>query len=558
MKGSVSGCVGGLAAASSDLWMLLLYTLYSLLRMFVALIISYLFAVPYGIAAARSSRAEKVLMPLLDVLQSVPILGFFPAAIFFFIAVFQETWVGIELASIFLVFTSQAWNLAFAVYEAVSAIPAELEEASSTLRLGTFEKIRRLYLPACVPKLVYNGMMSWAGGWYFLVAAEMITIGSKEYRLPGIGRYLAEATYGGDYLGTAVSLTLLVATILIVDIILWQPLRTLAERYKYEAVSLERASHYTLFHLSRFAWFRSHLRLPYNGVKRVFSPPQFEPLVKRVLREAKKPIGVLERYGRVIFSAAAFVLLLWLLAANASTFLNLPYYVRTFFEGLRSAEVVSKLNLIPAALGLSVLRLLMAYFLSVAWTLPLAVKIAGGGKGVDSSVFTALETLASIPATALFPVIVVAAMKLPGGFDAASVILTMTGMQWYLLFNLIGGARSVPSDLIEAAQTYGVKGLEKWRKLLLPAMLPSFVTGSITAWGGGWNALVVSEYAAFGSGALYVTGIGALLDIAAYELGSISLLIVCVSVMVVTIIAVNRLLWRRLYRVVLSRCRLDQ
>ncbi|MEM3510219.1 MAG: ABC transporter permease subunit [Nitrososphaerales archaeon] len=548
-----------LAITFTDLWTLLLYTSYSLLRMFVALFTSYAFAIPYGIVAARSRRAERVLMPILDILQSVPILGFFPAAIFFFIAFFHETWIGVELAAIFLIFTSQAWNLAFAVYESVSAIPADLEEASASLRLRGLVRIKRLYLPACLPKIVYNGMMSWAGGWYFLVAAEIITLGSRQYSLPGIGRYLAEATYNGNYLGTVLGLAVLVSTILVVDITLWRPLREYAERFKYEAISSERASHYTLFHASGFAWLKSHLRvpLPIADVKRLIPIARFVPFVKHGVHISERSAGVLERHVKMLALVVGLLLLSGLLTLYAPMLLNLYSSVQTFFEDLLNPAITSEVSLIPAALGSSILRLFLAYSLSVAWTLPLAVKIADGGKALGTSTFTILEILASIPATALFPVIILATLNLPGGLQLTSIILTMTGMQWYLLFNLIGGVRSIPIDLIEVSQTYRVRGLERWRKLLLPAILPSFVTGSITAWGGGWNALIVSEYVVFGREVLSVSGIGAMLDRAAYELGSSSLLIVSIVVMVATVFAMNRLLWRRLYHLVLSRYRMD-
>jgi len=212
--------------------LLLINLSYSLLRQFAALILSYLFAIPYGIVAARSRRAESVMLPILDILQSVPILGFFPVAVLFFIAVFGGSRIGVELAAVFLIFTSQAWNLAFSTYESVSAIPSELLEASGAFRLGRAGRLMKLYLPSCVPKLVYNGMMSWAGGWYFLVAAEIITIGSEEYKVPGIGSYIAEATYSGNLSHALLGLGALIFSVVIVDLLLWAPLRDYAERFR--------------------------------------------------------------------------------------------------------------------------------------------------------------------------------------------------------------------------------------------------------------------------------------------------------------------------------------
>lgn len=543
----------------TELWQLLFYTLCSIVRMFVALLISYAFAIPYGIAAARSRKAERALMPLLDVLQSVPILGFFPAAIFFFITIFQESWIGVEIASVFLIFTSQAWNLAFAVYESVSAIPADLEEASDAFHLRGLMRFKKLYLPACLPKLVYNGIMAWAGGWYFLVAAEIITLGSKQYSLPGIGKYLAEAIYAGNYLATALGLAALVSIILVVDIMLWRPLREYVERFKYESVSSERALHYTLFHTSSFAWLKSHLRLPLPPTVTRYIVPitRLETLVGHTFHKAEKPLSTIERHLKMFVLIALLLSLAGLLIISVPMLLNLPSFLHRFFDELLNPAILSEIRQIPAALGLSIIRLLIAYSLSLAWTFPLAVKIAGSGKAQETLTYTIIETLASIPATAFFPLIILVTLNLPGGLQLTSIILTMTGMQWYLLFNLIGGVRSIPLDLVEVTQVYRVRGVERWRRLLLPATLPSLVTGSITAWGGGWNALIVSEYVIFGREVLSVLGIGALLDRAAYELGSVGLLTVIIAVMVITIVAMNRLFWRRLYHVVLSKYRMD-
>jgi len=543
-----------------ELWDIMFYTSRSLLRMFAAIVISYAFGIFYGVAAARSRRGELILMPILDILQSVPILGFFPAAIFFFAAVFQESWIGIELAAVFLIFTSQAWNIAFAVYESVSAIPLDLEEAASSLHLKGLAKLRCLILPACIPKMVYNGMMSWAGGWYFLVAAEMITLGSRTYSLPGIGRYLAEATYSGNYQETIWGLASLILTILTIDLLFWRPLRGYAELFRYESVSAEQMTHHTLFHASRFAWLKSRL-VPTALMGRVAHlsslSTSLEPVAGSMRHVARKPGELLAKHSKLIICILTSVIVVATLASTVPQILRHTPSLQALYEELfQSQDVASEIGLIPAALGSSIARLFIAYLLSIAWTLPLAVRIAGSRKTFGAAVF-AMQVLASIPATAVFPIIILATMKLPGGLQLTSIILTMTGMQWYLLFNLLGGVRSIPSDLLEASQTYRLKGFEKWRKLVIPAILPSFITGSITAWGGGWNALVVSEYIVFGRETVAVLGIGALLDKAAYNLGSVGLLFVNIAVMVVTIMTINRLLWRRSYHLVLSKYRMD-
>ncbi|MGQ9639970.1 MAG: ABC transporter permease subunit [Candidatus Bathyarchaeia archaeon] len=543
--------------AMKDLWVPLPYTLYSLLRMFAALCISYLFAIPYGVAAASSRRAEKILMPILDILQSIPILGFFPAAVLFFISIFQESWVGVELAAIFLIFTSQAWNLAFAVYESILTIPSDLDEASVTLHLRGLARFLNLTLPACIPKLVYNGMMSWAGGWYFLVAAEMITLGSRTYTLPGVGKYLAESTYSGDYVGTILGLIYLTFTVLAVDRLLWKPLRVSAEQFRYEYVSSEEAPQPPRLSPLPLIRLRGLMKAPVI-IKDVTHPlpVRLEPVVERLRHVSGKPKRFLEEYVRV----TTYIILFGIgvvVAARISDVIQYLYVLCSVLtEPFWNPNLRSEVATIPAALASSLLRLFSAYLLSIVWTLPLAVKVGSDKKMFGAAVFL-IQVLASIPATALFPIIVLATINLPGGLQLTSIILTMTGMQWYLLFNLVGGVKSIPSDIIEASKAFKLSGFARFRKVIIPAVLPSLITGSITGWGGGWNALVVSEYVVFGEENMYVLGIGALLDKAAYDLGSFGLLSTIIIVMSTTIILMNKILWRRLYHFVLSRYRID-
>jgi NitT/TauT family transport system permease protein len=544
----------------TDFSQVLVYTSYSLFRMTLALVISYAFAIVYGIAAARNKGAERVLMPVLDILQSVPILGFFPAAIFFFIALFHESWFGVELAAIFLIFTSQAWNLAFAVYESVSSIPADLDEASGSLRLKRWTRFRTLYLPSSISKLIYNGILSWSAGWYYLVAAEIISIGSKQYSLPGIGRYLAEATYAGNYQGTVLGLASLVLIILVVDLILWRPLRKYAERFRYEATSSEQESQRAFFVDARVAWLKSHLVLSLpsrpHGLSQVITTSRIGPLVTGVKHVTEKPRGVFHSHVKLTLIALGAIIALVLFTVGHGLLYDLISFPNTLSQDIKKPEITSQVNLIPAALGTSMIRLLIAYLLSIAWILPLAVKLAGKPRSFGTSIFT-MEVLASLPATALFPLIILATVNLPGGLQLTSIILTMTGMQWYLLFNVLGAVKSIPSDLVEVSKTYKITGLQKLRKFILPAVLPSFITGSITAWGGGWNALVLSEYITFNKETLSVLGIGSLMNKAAYDLGSVSLLLLIIIVMVGTVVVINRLMWRRLYRLVFSKYRLD-
>jgi NitT/TauT family transport system permease protein len=536
----------------------LVYSSYSLLRMTIALVISYVFAITYGVAAARNKKAEEILMPILDILQSVPILGFFPAAIFFFIALFHQSWVGVEMAAVFLIFTSQAWNLAFAVYESVSSIPADLEEVSGSLGLKGWKKFKTLYIPAAIPKLIYNGILSWSAGWYYLVAAEMISIGSQQFNMHGIGSYLAEATYTGDYQGTVMGLSVLVMIILFVDLILWRPLRHYANRFRYELVSSNDDQPHKGTHDQRITWLRSHLTiLPVrsSGLTQMIATNRFRPIVATVRHATEEPRFV-QRYRKPIL-AVAIIIILSVFAITSEAFLfGLVSFPASISNDLKKPEILAVASQIPAALGASILRLLAAYLLSIAWVIPLALKLAGKPRSFGASIFT-MEILASLPATALFPLIVLGTMNLPGGLQLTSIILTMTGMQWYLLFNVLGGIKSIPSDLVEVSKAYRITGLQKFRKFIFPAILPVFITGSITAWGGGWNALVLSEYITFNKQTLSVQGIGALMNKSAYDIGSVTLLALTIIVMVCVVVGMNRLVWRRLYKITFTKYKLD-
>ena len=541
-------------AVFTEVWRLVIYTSYSLSRLIIALLIAYIFGILYGIAAARSRRSESALLPILDVLQSVPILGFFPAAIFFFIAIFEASWLGIELAAIFLIFTCQAWNLAFSTYESVSSIPNDLQEASNAFHLRGFSKFRNLILPACVPKLVYNGMMSWAGGWYFLVAAEIIILGSTTYSLPGIGSYIAESVYSANITGTIIGLLFLILAVLAFDLLIWRPLRNYAENFRYEPVIIERTeirSFLPTSTLARISSLTPRLALSSQDLpKRV--PSRVREIAGSMQYVTKKPTTFLTRHSRLIFLFSFLSVVLILIISIQKILFFIPVLPRIFDSIMSDILLIQELSVIPVALGSSLMRLFLAYVLSVAWTLPLALVIASKRRSFGTNMFI-IQVFAAIPATAIFPIMILATIDLPGGLYLTSIILTMTGMQWYLLFNLIGGMIAIPSDLIETSNMYKLKGVNKWKKLILPAVMPSFVTGSITAWGGGWNALVITEYIVFGNDIFAVLGIGALLDIAAYELGSVGLLLLIIVVMVATIMIINKLIWRPLYNYVLSK-----
>ncbi|MCL4425440.1 MAG: ABC transporter permease subunit [Firmicutes bacterium] len=522
------------------------YAFRSFLRMLGAYLLSGIFTLLYGYRAGTDRKAARWLIPLLDILQSVPILGFFPAAIYVFVLLFQGREMGVELAAIFLIFTSQAWNMTFGFYESLITIPKSLLEAASAYELKGFLRFRRLYFPAGIPKLVYNSIMSWAGGWYFLIAAEIISIGPVKYSLPGLGSYLVRVTEKGELGLTIAGLLVLVTLIALMNAFIWQPLSLWAENYKYEFGS------------------GGHRRRRGGLGQRLW---QYVGFLLRLRREKATSTGwgeIPARYGHrlgcLLASRRARPLWVWLQRmAGWALGLGLTYLVARGVQTLillLTTPWAPEMYTIPRAILFSWLRLGAAYLLSLLWTVPTAIWL-GHNERAQEALMPFFEVLASVPATALFPIIVFSLVRFAGGMDLASVFLVLTGMQWYLLFNLVAGVRSIPRDLKEAAAAYGVQGLTYLRKVVLPALTPSLITGSITAWGGGWNALIVSEYVLYAGKVFSTFGIGSLLDQATYVSGNFQVIWSSLIAMIVSIVFMNHFLWRRLFEVATRRYRIE-
>jgi NitT/TauT family transport system permease protein len=518
----------------------------SLYRVLLAYLLSLLFAIGYGMTAARSPVHERVMIPIIDVAQSVPVIGFFPAAVYFFVAVGGNTRLGIEMAAIFLIFTSQAWNMALGVFEAVKTMPRDLDDALWSFGAGGWLRFRRLLLPASVPKLVYNSILSWVAAWYFLIACEIITVGDARYRLPGLGSVLLESAEAGRVEGLIGALGCLLLIIVAMDLMVWQPLSVWAEKFRYEfAAGATPIDSLAMGNLLR-PFGRRLARLIAVAVHS--ARPALRELARIWLRPARRlaPLLVpLLTVARRALLAVALALLVYGAGVGAAALVRL--LIRPWPAHAR---------LIPLAAGASMLRLAVAYAISLAWTLPCA--LAAGESARFSRWLTPFAEIAgSIPATALFPLIVAAMVRLTGNMNFACVLLLLTGMQWYLLFNLTAGVRQVPEDLREAARAFGLSRLATWRKLTLPALMPSLITGSITAWGGGWNALIVSEYFVYHGQRYQVLGLGALLDAATYQSGDNLMLLLALLSMVLIVMCVNRVAWRPLYRFATERYRFD-
>lgn len=530
----------------SEITALPLYALYSFLRMLTAYAFSFLFALLYGFAAAKSKTNERIMLPILDILQSVPVLGFFPAAVFFFINLAHGHHIGIEMASVFLIFTSQAWNITFGVYEALTTIPHDLREAVEAFRLNPYTKFQRLLFPACVPKLVYNSILSWAGGWYFLIACEIIAVGPANFKLRGLGAFLMRVTESGNLSAAAAGLVVLITLIVLLDVFVWRPLTGWSDKFKYEfAASTVRTRQTFGLRFWRRVWrvrfLRRTVRAIVMGLDR-FAERIIVFLWNRLTTSAWQRAAKPARWvGTAILAGGVLWGLVWATTALGAVF---------------AAPVPSDAHLIPLAILASIGRLAVAYFISLAWTLPVAAAIGRSEKASD--VLTPIfQIAASVPATALFPLIVFVLVRLTGGMNVAAIALILTGMQWYLLFNLIAGVRGIPGEIQEAARSMNLKGALYWRRILLPGVFPSLVTGSVTGWGGGWNALIVSEYVVY-SGTTYTAfGIGAMLSQATYQSGRSALILLSLLSMVAVITLSNHFVWRRLYAVAASKYNFD-
>jgi NitT/TauT family transport system permease protein len=518
-------------------------------RMLLAYLLSLGFSLVYGYYASTHRTGERILIPVLDILQSVPILGFFPVVIVAFVDATPHSWVGPNFAAIFLIFTSMAWNMVFGVYESLKSIPAELREASDSFGVTGRQRIRKVLLPATVNRLVYNSVLSWTAGWYFLVAAEIISPS-----VHGIGGFLLQAATVNDVSALLAGILLLVILIAALDIFVWRPLYRWAEKYRYDQVPSGEQEVVTGG--SRRAPLRRAAGVVYRGfvtgVTRIGTP---------VVGLAISATPMRLRHGSPRRSRAmrtvvlgTILVLVWLLL------IALIVALFGVFSSPIQPSVRSQMLLLPAALGASFVRLIFAYLLSLGIALGLAVYIVQHPR-TARLVLPVVEIVASVPATALFPLFVFALVAFigptHGGFEAASILMLMTGMLWYLFFNLLSGLRGVPPDLKEAAQSLGLKRWQYYRRLVLPAIFPAFVTGSITAFGGGWNALILAEYLRYGPRTFSVLGIGQLIDLGNNEPNGAPLMAAALLTMVFTVIAVNEVIWKPMYRRAVDRYRID-
>jgi NitT/TauT family transport system permease protein len=523
---------------------------YSFLRMLAAYGLSLAFALGYGYYAAVHRTGERVMIPILDILQSVPILGFFPFAIAVLAAATPHSFLGPNFASVFLIFTSMAWNMVFGVYESLKTLPSELREAAETFRSRGLLLFRKVLFPATVNRLVYNTVLSWTAGWFFLVEAEIFTTNTST-ALAGIGSYLsfaASASNGAKFLAGIVVLVVVIAAL---DFALWRPLTRWADRFRYDQAPSGEAGGVAPVRDRSGRIRRATLyvtRGVRTGVTRISTP-----LVQLAAITARPGKVASERRR----SAVHYLVLGTILVLSWLLLIALVVALFDVFTSPIEVQVRQYIAQVPLAMGASTLRVAAAYAICLAISLPLAIHVARSPRA-ERVGMPVIEVVASFPATALFPVIIFVLIPYLSA-EGAAILMLMTGMMWYLFFNILSGVRSLPPDLVEAARAYGVRGRDFYRRVLLPGIFPALITGSITAFGGGWNTLIVAEYLNLGKGQqLSLLGIGQLIDIGnALGAPGNALMATALLTLVAAVISINELLWKPLYRRAVERYRYD-
>ncbi len=528
-----------LTVTSLDYAHLPYYAMRTTLRMFAAMAASLVFTFTYATLAAKSRRAELVLIPLLDVLQSVPILGFLSFTVTFFLGLFPGSILGAECAAIFAIFTSQAWNMAFSFYQSLRSVPRDLSEVSQGFQLSGWQRFWQLDAPFAMPGLIWNMMMSMSGGWFFVVASEAISVGDTTIKLPGIGSYLALAIERKRIDAVFAAIVAMAVVILLYDQLLFRPLVAFGSRFRVElsAGQVEARSWVTQM-FRRTRWLRSLTEPPAQlfhsiALLRLQSP-------KRAPRLAG-PNPLLSR----------MVDILWLLAIAAAIVWagwQIVTYVRTELSW-PDLWVAVEYTLF------TMLRVIVLMALATIVWVPIGVWI-GFRPRIAEKVQPLAQFLAAFPANVIFPIAVVLILRFSLNPDIWLSPLIVFGTQWYILFNVIAGASAFPNDLKEAVASFHIRGWDRWKSVIIPAIFPFYVTGALTASGGSWNAAIVAEYVKWGDKTIEAHGIGAYIA-KATEAGDFPKIVLGVAVMSIFVILFNRLLWRPMFGLAERRLRLD-
>jgi len=529
---------------SLDVALIPYYTARTVLRMFIAFGASLLFTLAWGYVAAKNPRARIVMLPALDILQSVPVLGFLSVTVTGFIALFPGSLLGVECASIFAIFTAQAWNMTFGFYHSMVTISPDLQEAATAFKLNRWQRFFKVELPSSSIGLIWNSMMSFGGGWFFVAQSEAITVLNKNIKLPGLGSYMAAAAEKGDTRAAVYAIIAMIVTIVVIDQLFWRPLVAWAEKFKLEQTGSADAA---------TSWMLDLLHRSYL-VEKVTE--QTAALLSRVSQRASTAVAdtahTLSRRSPVLmkrlvrFGAWGSVAL-----AAGWVALDAIGIGREIHTELSWAEM---LHIVWLGL-LTLLRVAaMTVFATLVWT-PIGVWI-GMRPRVARIAQPLAQIAASFPVNMTFPFVVAFFISAHIPINVGSIMLMALGTQWYILFNVIAGTMAIPTDLKEAGRSFGLRGMQWWRKFIVPAIFPFWVTGAVTASGGAWNASIVAEVASWGNDKLVADGLGAYIA-QVTEKGDQPAIYFSIVVMALYVVSINRMLWRRLYELAERRFRLD-
>jgi NitT/TauT family transport system permease protein len=516
------------------------YALRSVLRMLLALACSLLFTFTISTWAAKSRRAERIIIPMIDILQSVPILGFLPIVLVSFIHLFPNSLLGPECAAIFVIFTSQAWNMALSFYQSLRTVPPDLHEASALFRLSAWQQFWRIEVPFAMPGLLWNTMMSMSASWFFVVASESFTVANQNITLPGIGSYVALALIKADKLAVFYAIIAMLIVILLYDQLLFRPLVYWADKFKAEQTGGDEMPNSWLVNLFQ------HTRLLRQFAKRFHTTLDALinfPLFNR--KPAYVPEAFVPRWHRWLGIAGMGIFLLALLAAIA--ILIHAIFTATTFSQLLHVIVLGLIT------GLRVMSLILLS--SLLWV-PVGVWVGLRPK-ITEYVQPLIQFLAAFPANLLFPLVVIAIITYHLNVEIWTSPLMIMGTQWYILFNVIAGTSTLPKDLKQVTENFNLRGWLWWRRFILPGIFPYYLTGAITAAGGAWNASIVAEVVTWGHTTLHARGLGAYI-VDASDKGNFTELALGIAVMSIFVILINRLFWRPLYRFAAERFQLGQ
>jgi NitT/TauT family transport system permease protein len=516
------------------------YTMFSLFRGLLAYVLSLGFTIVYGYWAAKDRLAGRFLLPLLDILQSIPVLGFMPGLVLALVALFPHSNIGLEVAAVIMIFTGQAWNMTFSFVHSLRSIPADLREAATVYRFDWWRRLRNVELPFATIGLVWNSMMSMAGGWFFLMINESFQLGDRDFRLPGIGSYMSVAVEQGRVGAMLLAILAMITMIVVLDQVLWRPVVVWAQKFRVEEGGEQIVM--TSWFLD---WFRASrlvraLRGRFRDLRRRLAPPQ----VASAAPAAPELRAAVSRNPRIL-SVVSLALLIGILVWGGVKLLHLLQQVPAGVWGVSITSAFITLG-----------RVLLSTLIGTAWALPAGLAI--GLSPRLSRIFQPIvQIAASFPAPMLFPLVIALLQWAGVTLGWGSILLMLLGTQWYILFNVIAGAMALPADLREAATSYRISGWRRFRTVYFPGVFPYLVTGWVTAAGGAWNASIVAEYVTFKGQTLRAHGLGAEISSAAAA-ANFPALAAAILVMALLVVAFNRTVWRWCYRVAEERFSLSR